>query len=45
MYLQASQYHVLSNLGCGSDHVIYKVENRLSLEVCAIKIEKSPGLG
>ncbi|CAD8207005.1 unnamed protein product [Paramecium octaurelia] len=45
MYLEASQYHVLSNLGCGSEHMIYKVENRLNSEVQAIKIEKSPGIG
>ncbi|CAD8213838.1 unnamed protein product [Paramecium octaurelia] len=45
MYLEASQYHVLSNLGCGSEHMIYKVENRLNSEVCAIKIEKSPRIG
>ncbi|CAD8087947.1 unnamed protein product [Paramecium primaurelia] len=37
MYLQAPQYHVLSKIWCGSDHVIYKE--------CAIKIEKSPGIG
>ncbi|CAD8188179.1 unnamed protein product [Paramecium pentaurelia] len=45
MYLQASQYHVLSKIGCGSDYVIYKVENRLNSEECVIKIEKSPGIG
>lgn len=47
MSLEASQCYVLSNLGCGSEseHMIYQVDNRLSSEVCTIKIEKSPGIG
>ncbi|CAD8079980.1 unnamed protein product [Paramecium sonneborni] len=45
MYLEASQYNVLSYIGCGSDHTIYKVENSLTQELCAIKIEKSAGIG
>ncbi|CAD8095637.1 unnamed protein product [Paramecium sonneborni] len=45
MYLQASQYLVLSNLRSSSEHIIYKAENILDSEICVIKIEKSPGIG
>ncbi|CAD8128986.1 unnamed protein product [Paramecium sonneborni] len=45
MYLQAPQYLVLENLRCSSEHLIYKAENILDSDKCAIKIEKTAGLG
>ncbi|CAD8081422.1 unnamed protein product [Paramecium sonneborni] len=42
---EASQYKVLSSLGCGSEHIVYKVELNVNSELYAIKLEKSAGVG
>ncbi|CAD8191702.1 unnamed protein product [Paramecium pentaurelia] len=39
------QYKVLSNIGCGSEHLVYKAQFNLNSELYAIKMEKSPRLG
>lgn len=39
------QYKVLSNIGCGSEHLVYKAEFNVNLEMYTLKMEKSPRVG
>ncbi|CAD8181230.1 unnamed protein product [Paramecium pentaurelia] len=45
MYLQTSKYQVLSMIGQGSAHQVFKAEHNLTQKLFAIKMEKSPKLG
>ncbi|CAD8144073.1 unnamed protein product [Paramecium octaurelia] len=45
MYLQNSEYKMISNLGLSSDHVVLKAQHSETQNVYAIKIEKKPGIG
>ncbi|CAD8205221.1 unnamed protein product [Paramecium octaurelia] len=39
------QYKVLSHIGCGSEHLVYKAQFSQNSELYAVKIEKSPRVG
>ncbi|CAD8100949.1 unnamed protein product [Paramecium sonneborni] len=45
MYLQTSKYQVLSMIGQGSAHQVFKAEHNLSQTLFAIKMEKYPMSG
>ncbi|CAD8105113.1 unnamed protein product [Paramecium sonneborni] len=45
MYFQTSKYYVLSMIGQGQAHKVFKVQHNLSQKVFAIKIEKYPMQG
>ncbi|CAD8200137.1 unnamed protein product [Paramecium pentaurelia] len=45
MNLKNSEYKMISNLGSSSDHIVFKAQHNLTQDVCAIKIEKKPGIG
>ncbi|CAD8195163.1 unnamed protein product [Paramecium pentaurelia] len=45
MYLQNSNYKILSNIGSGSGHQVFKVQNNQTSRILALKIEKNPNLG
>ncbi|CAK62722.1 unnamed protein product (macronuclear) [Paramecium tetraurelia] len=45
MQLQNSNYKILSNIGSGSGHQVFKVQNNQSSRILALKIEKIPSLG
>ncbi|CAD8073407.1 unnamed protein product [Paramecium sonneborni] len=42
MQLQISQYKLLQKIGCGSKHLIYKVESKVTFQIFALKLEKRP---
>ncbi|CAD8084257.1 unnamed protein product [Paramecium primaurelia] len=45
MYLQTSKYQVISKIGQGSAHQVFKAEHNLTQQLFAIKIEKRPKSG
>ncbi|CAD8161683.1 unnamed protein product [Paramecium pentaurelia] len=45
MQIQIPQYQVLSNIGCGSQHLVYLAKQIQNSETYAIKIEKKPRIG
>ncbi|CAD8178061.1 unnamed protein product [Paramecium pentaurelia] len=45
MYLQTSKYEVLSKIGQGSAHQVFKAQHNLTSQLYAIKMEKCPRSG
>ncbi|CAD8208721.1 unnamed protein product [Paramecium octaurelia] len=45
MQLQNSNYKILSNIGSGSGHQVFRVQNNQTSRILALKIEKIPNLG
>ncbi|CAK65169.1 unnamed protein product (macronuclear) [Paramecium tetraurelia] len=45
MYLQTSQYQIVSLIGQGSAHQVFKAKHNLTQQVFALKIEKCPQQG
>ncbi|CAK64387.1 unnamed protein product (macronuclear) [Paramecium tetraurelia] len=45
MYLQNSNYKILSTLGAGSGHQVLKVKHNQTSQILALKMEKNPNLG
>ncbi|CAD8118511.1 unnamed protein product [Paramecium sonneborni] len=45
MYLQNSNYKILSNIGSGSGHQVFKVQHNQTSQILALKMEKNSNLG
>ncbi|CAD8191822.1 unnamed protein product [Paramecium octaurelia] len=45
MFLQNSNYKILSTLGAGSGHQVLKVKHNQTSQILALKMEKNPNLG